>query len=193
MIIGINGYDKSSMYKVLNAILNIDDIAYPAISTITNNKWAVLKIKDEAEEIGYLIWQVTKEYGVGLDKIIDLLLKLGTDLVHPYIWINSMMRRIKQIDSISGKVGNYIITDVKTAREISTIKGAGGVIIKIVERNESKYATEDKQRAAEIDDSNYLVFDSVNREEVHEAIKVVYIDILNNNKNLINGLYGKRN
>jgi hypothetical protein len=69
-----------------------------------------------------------------LMSVRDFLQKLGTDALrtglHPNVWVNALMADYKNDDE-TGKLPNWIITDVRFPNEAQAIKDKGGIIIRI--------------------------------------------------------------
>ena len=69
-----------------------------------------------------------------LMSVRDFLQKLGTDALriglHPNVWVNALMADYKNDDQ-TGRLPNWIITDVRFPNEAKAIKDKGGIIIRI--------------------------------------------------------------
>ena len=72
-----------------------------------------------------------------------LLQLLGTEcgrkIIHPNIWVNSLMSEYKPIEEFSTVYPNWVITDVRFPNELRAIKEKGGITIRV---NRPKYAYE---------------------------------------------------
>jgi len=61
MIIGISGKIGSGKDTIADIIKHLDDIAYPAVSTITKHNWKVVKFADAVKDIVCIITGCTRE------------------------------------------------------------------------------------------------------------------------------------
>jgi len=72
-----------------------------------------------------------------------LLQLLGTEcgrkIIHPNIWVNSLMSEYKPIENSNTVYPNWVITDVRFPNELRAIKEKGGITIRV---NRPKYAYE---------------------------------------------------
>lgn len=81
MIIGISGKIGSGKDTVGNIIRELDDIAYPAISTITKRNWQIVKYADALKDIVCILTGCTKQQLEDIDfknsKLPDEWIKYG--------------------------------------------------------------------------------------------------------------------
>jgi hypothetical protein len=79
-------------------------------------------------------WWTTCDEGYQPMTVRDFLQKLGTDAMriglHDNVWVNALMADYVNDDE-TGKLPNWIITDVRFPNEAQAIKDKGGIIIRV--------------------------------------------------------------
>ena len=127
---------------------------------------------------------------------------VGRDIVHPNIWVNSLMKDYKPYSvrgsSYESLESKWVITDVRFPNEADAIKQKGGVLIKVNRplgihnfKPGTKYLMKSGfsdgtvKTPKDYDDAEWI-------EQVYQAEEKPYIERMLNGKNAQNGLLGLR-
>jgi hypothetical protein len=104
-------------------------------------------------------------------KLLQLLgTECGRKIIHPNLWVNSLMMECKPIKEFSTVYPNWIITDVRFPNELGAIKDRGGITIRVNRPDlpEFTHLSEVSLNSAQFD---YTIDNNGTIEELIEKIK----------------------
>ena len=105
--------------------------------------------------------------------------KCGRNIIHPNIWVNSLMREYFCVQSDLAPNGidcpNWIITDMRFLNEMEAVKKRGGITIRVnrnLEESKNQHESETELDSAEFD---YVIDNNGTIEELIEKVRQILI------------------